>query len=141
MTRFVGVCLLLVVAGCGPGVDPKAPKLQPVKGTITLDGKPLANADIIFIPTAGGVESSGHSNAEGQYELSIRNQSGAVAGNHRVAISKRVREDGSEFPQDRSNMGVGKEILPMKYTSQSLTELTAKVDEGENEIDFALKSK
>ncbi|MSR60131.1 MAG: carboxypeptidase regulatory-like domain-containing protein [Planctomycetaceae bacterium] len=131
----------MVQAGCGGGVDPKAPKFEPVTGIVTLDDEPLNSADIVFIPTNGQTESSGRANAEGKYTLSIRNHKGAVAGTYKVTISKRVREDGSEFPEDRSNMGIGKEILPFKYVDRANTELTAQVDAGDNEINFDLKSK
>jgi hypothetical protein len=141
MVRYACACLLLSSIGCFGGVDPKAPKLQPVTGFVRLDGEPLNNADIMFLPLAGDLEASGRSDAEGKYELHVRTKNGAVAGNYKVTISKRVREDGSEFPEDRSNMGIGKESLPMKYVDRNLTDLTAEVTEGENQIDFDLNSK
>ncbi len=137
------LCLfgMLLTAGCMGGVDPKAPKLEPVTGVVRLNGEPLKNADIMFLPTASNLEASGRSDDEGKYELHVRTKNGAVAGTYKVTISKRVREDGSEFPEDRSNMGVGKESLPVKYVDRNSTDLTAEVIEGANEIDFDLQSK
>jgi len=40
------LCLLL--GGCSSG--PPGPKLVPASGTVTLDDKPLASADVMFIP-------------------------------------------------------------------------------------------
>jgi len=141
MVRRICFLPLILAVGCLGGVDPRQPKVEPVTGIVTLDSKPLKNADIMFIPTNGQIEAGGRTDAEGKYTLIVRNQGGAVAGDYKVTISKRTREDGSEFPEDRSAMGVGKESLPPKYVDRILTQLTAKVGPGENKIDFDLKSK
>lgn len=140
MIRSVCVAALLFAAGC-QGHDPKAPKLEPVTGVVRLDGDPIKNADVMFLPTNGNLEASGRSNDDGKYELFVQGKKGAVAGTYKVTVSKRVREDGSEFPDDRSEMGMGKETMPARYLDRVLTELTAEVAEGENEIDLDLKLK
>ncbi len=67
------------VAGCGGGGGPDT---ADVSGTITLDGKPLAGADVHFI--GENFAGYGKTNAEGKYEL----VQGALAGDNKVTISK-----------------------------------------------------
>jgi hypothetical protein len=141
MVRRICVLPLILAVGCLGGVDPKQPKVEPVTGVVTLDSQPLKNADIVFIPTGGQIEAGGRTDAEGKFTLIVRNQVGAVAGDYKVTISKRTRDDGSEFPENRENVGAGKESLPPKYVDRILTELKAKVGPGENKINFDLKSK
>ena len=51
--------VLLISAGCG------SPGLQPVSGRITLDGDPVANAEVVFAPmqTEGKANAGPHSKA------------------------------------------------------------------------------
>ena len=44
-TLFLGLACL----GCGPG----GPEIASVEGKVTLDGKPLPNAAVVFIPENG----------------------------------------------------------------------------------------
>ncbi|WP_425618835.1 hypothetical protein NA78x_002551 [Anatilimnocola sp. NA78] len=50
--RFLVVATLLLMlagfAGCGPAAT-KLPPLAPVKGTVKLDGKPMATGEIVFV--------------------------------------------------------------------------------------------
>src|SRR5581483_2223328 len=134
----VGVLLPLVaLQGCsGSGV-----KYAPVSGKVTMDGKPLAKVNVIFIPlpqpgsdvagdTAGGV-----TDENGQYTLQTMTRDGmrdgAQVGKHRVSISlQETRGEG-----DRS---ITREKLPKRYNQE--TELRADVTPGGNQLDFELKS-
>lgn len=81
---------LMLLAGCGGG-----PKLVSVSGRVTMGGKPLANATVIFEPiaAAAGTEAGGgaygRTNADGRYSLKyvLDDRAGAVAGEHRVTIT------------------------------------------------------
>ncbi len=124
-------CVLTVVAlaGCG-GADRDLPELGQVSGTITLDGKPLQNADIMFEPTEKGGLSSGSTNDEGRYELHYRRGvKGAAVGKHIVRI---------ECLEGAEQMGgQGGLLIPAKYNSEST--LTAEVKPGDNpNVDFHL---
>src|SRR5439155_21810734 len=63
---------VLITTGCGSGN-----KVVPVSGTVTLDGKPLANAHVAFQPEApkgsqnAGVGSYGVTDASGKYTLKM----------------------------------------------------------------------
>ncbi len=117
------VCLLLL-SGCSRS---DRPPLGMVSGVVTLDGKPLANARVIFEPTEGGRASTGLTNAKGEYELIyIRQDKGAKLGPHRVRVSV-TNPDAAKA-----------ELLPGRYNAQ--TTLRADVKPGHNKIDFPLTS-
>jgi len=93
--------LLVLIVGCSEG-----PKLAPVSGIVTLDGKPYANAAVSFQPIGGkGNESPGRgsmalTDKDGRFVLLYENvQKGAVVGKHNVRIST-MPGKGSTFPPD-----------------------------------------
>ena len=117
-----------ILSGCAGGdVGIKPPPLGKVRGTITLDGDPLADALVQFDPgTARG--SSGMTDGEGVYKLSFDEKTeGAAVGEHKVRIMTKVAA------------GEGAERVPAKYNEKS--ELKATVEEGDNSLDFDLSSK
>ena len=118
------VGLVLFASGCSQG---DRPELAPVSGTITLDGKPLKNATVIFKP-ATGKASRAFTDQQGHYELAyLRDIMGAKLGQHIVGITT-------------TNMEAGiPELVPVRYNKE--TELSAEVKPGNNEFDFSLKTK
>lgn len=116
------VLLTGLVSGCGTS---STPELAPVRGTVTLDGQPLAGATVIFEPTDGGRSSHGQTDAEGKYRLNyIRDIQGAKVGSHYVSITT----------ASEANLV---ERLPAGYNRQ--TTLTATVTAGKNDCDFELR--
>jgi hypothetical protein len=139
------LCLLLLTpGGCGKGKD--LPDLAPVTGTVTLDGQPLAEAEITFTPigTTAGLGSEGRTAGDGKYQLkAVRRGAGAAAGQYKVVISKRVMPDGSVVrpsPDTPPIMSPGKELLSPQYSDPAQTTLTATVPAGGGTIDFPLKT-
>jgi hypothetical protein len=134
--RLLLLCLgaLLLAPGIGCGV--KLPPLGRVRGLVTLDGKPVPNADVCFL-AADGAASFACTDDQGRYELSYPvakgKGAGAMIGKHRVVINTIRPNDGS-LPAP----AVPPVPIPACYNSQ--TTLTADVKPGENEINFALKS-
>jgi hypothetical protein len=141
MARSVAaVSILLAVIGCGP----KARELAPVSGKVMLDGRPLINANVAFIPqatagTVGHVTSRGRTDAQGKYTLKTAESSprdGAVVGKHRVQISTKVSDASAEYTEDQGSK-TPVERVPAKYNSQ--TELSRDVPrEGSSEMNFEL---
>jgi hypothetical protein len=81
--KVVPILLLFALAGCRDG----GRQVAPVHGRITLDGRPLANADVQFQPDGSLRASSGRTDADGHYELMYkRGQPGAIVGPHTVRI-------------------------------------------------------
>lgn len=89
ITAFTALVLgTLAVAGCGGG-----PKLAPVSGIVTVDGKPYPNAVVSFQPVAmkngdnPGRGSVGKTDKDGKFTLKYEGQEpGAVVGKHVVRI-------------------------------------------------------
>jgi hypothetical protein len=130
--RFFSLLVLVVlsctIAGCGP----TGPKLYPVKGTVTWNGEPLPEGDIIFTPaTPGDVEDAGKV-VGGKFAFEAR------PGAKKVKITAN-RSEGPVDPQ----MGLAPRVqyIPPKYSSAEKTTLTAEVTEtGKNEFEFTLTS-
>jgi hypothetical protein len=120
------ICLVLLVmsfAGCGK----TGSELAPVTGRITLDGKPLASADILFQPAGSKPPSAGRTNADGRYELAYkRGVMGGTVGSNSVRIT--ISSDVVANPPN----------IPARYNNES--ELTKEVTSGPNEFNFDLTS-
>lgn len=143
------LCLSMTI-GCGES----GPSLGKVTGKVTLDGKPVANAIVSFVPEDGRRASSATTNADGIYNLAYISQEGAVIGKHKVSVTStpeattQTMEDipsddprYAEMMQSRQsdyNTGKVKEKIPASYNSK--TELVYEVKSGSNTIDLPLTS-
>ena len=102
-------------------------------GTVTLDGAPLKEASISFVPTDGGATAYGQVK-DGAFALSTGSKDGLKAGKYRVSISA------STIPQ----MGTkeqAKLMTPKKYASPETSGLEEVVKSGSNSFKFELSSK
>jgi hypothetical protein len=131
LTFALAICFALV--GCGEGDPP----LVPVSGFVTLDGKPLKDATVEFLPESGW-GSMGKTDDIGHYELLYRvRKNGAIIGQHKVRISTKIEED-SDSADPVVQKG-RKESVPARYNTA--TTLEANVEPGESvELNFDLKS-
>ena len=122
--------VLLVLFGCG-----RAPVPVPVQGTVTLDGKPLAEGKIFFI-FAGKVPES-LDVKDGRYAGKV------LPGARRVEIAAyRLKEIPADIPKSmHALIEPGREnYLPDRYHRDS--DLTANVTAaGENDFTFTLVSR
>ena len=119
----LGAVALLV--GCGN------PKLGDVRGVITLDGKPLPDAFVRFVPVNEGASSFGKTASDGSYRMKFSDkENGAFIGSNHVVIGTGdVKAD---------NSGSTPELVPNVYNDK--TTLIADVKKGRNTFDFDLKS-
>lgn len=132
---FLVSCAVILGSGCGKQGAP----LGTVRGTVTFDGDPLANARVVFRP-AEGRTSVGTTDQDGRYALSLSpTRKGALVGEHSVAITWEppdLKDADQRSPADLKTPSI---MLPARYNSQ--TTLSANVKPGENSIDFDLRSK
>lgn len=129
----VGILLLAVTClGCRPG----GPEIAFVEGKIIMDGKPLANATVVFIPE-NGRPAGATTDSEGYYVLNFtEGREGAIPGKNSVRIT--TLRDADETPDGKPIPG-SPETIPMKYNIQSELEFT--VEPGKKNIaNFDLKS-
>jgi hypothetical protein len=138
------IAIVLCVAGCGQK-NPNLPAQYPVSGTVTLDGKPLAGAGVMFLPRGEtrGTGAMGTTDEAGKYTLKTDyGGPGAPEGEFAVTISKLINKDGTPYvPNPDVAEAGGRETLPARYSDSMKTELTAQVGKEGNTIDFELKSK
>lgn len=140
---------IVLIAGCEAEAEraPEPPKLVPVQGTVTVDGKPLAGAVVVFLPafSDAGTHSVGETDRDGVYKLATLYQPGAGVGDYRVIVSHVVDADGTvaslaarsgEYVPPEVNHG--QELVPPRYSDVSKTELRASVRPGTGSINLDL---
>ena len=129
-------------AGCGgSGVA----GLLTVEGEVTYDGKPVANAAILFIPEKGQ-SAYGVTDSRGHYMLTTRAPGdGALPGGYRVTVSAVVQEGGHAVDErgledtSRPERPVTiRRLVPEVYSDPNRSGLTAVVAPENRKHDFAL---
>ena len=143
LVALVGSLLLLV--GCGDGDT--GPATVPVSGTLTLDGNPVAGAEVTFVHEAFAAFAT--TDSEGRYEL----VPGAVVGENKVVVSKweggpegveGEEDDGLDAEQMRmmaetGGAGMPKQMMPEEHSREATTGLSFDVPEdGSDAADFDL---
>jgi hypothetical protein len=89
--RIVGVAIILCLPGL-VGCGSEGAEYVPVSGVVTLDGKPLAGAGVLFEPKRNAEQqargSSGKTDGSGRFQLEAakRGVVGAAPGLHTVQI-------------------------------------------------------
>ena len=105
------------------GCRKSGPELAPVSGRVTLAGKPLENADVVFQPDNGKSPAFGRTDSEGRYELAYkRGVMGGPVGQNTVQI--RVSRELVRNPP----------LIAARFNSKS--ELRREVKAGQNEFNF-----
>lgn len=131
--------LVMVAAGCSPDGFRRVK----VKGVVTLEGKPLANADLRFLPLADrGDEAIGLSGADGSFTLASARHgiAGAVPGEYAVIVNLPEFELQPVDPAEGTAVAppAGKNPIPAVYRSQSQTPLRVTIPEGGGSITIEL---
>jgi hypothetical protein len=154
MTRWglTGIALTgLLAAGCARG-----PEFVAVEGTVTLNGKPLPEVEVVFLPDSGagnpGPRSAAYTDQQGRYKLFCdqSGRTGTVAGPTRVCVIDitavvsladmpgawrpvvfRGRRDGRPGATTRTRSRV-----PPAYGSVARTPLRVVVAPGQTVFDF-----
>jgi hypothetical protein len=130
--RAVAWLAVLTLAGCGP----TGPEIASVSGRVTMDGKPLANATIIFVPE-NGRPAGGKTDADGNYFLHFsQGRKGAIPGKNMIRFTTlsdpTPGEDGKSIPGT-------KETIPPKYNAESMLEFIVEPNKR-NVANFDLQS-
>jgi len=121
------IFVVLTVAMLSFACRQRGPQLGEVQGTVTLDGRPLVQATVIFEPKAGGHASKAITDASGRYQLVyLRDTTGALVGSHIVKVITASEDN----PKER---------IPARYNKQST--LIADVVSGTNEYNVSLTSR
>lgn len=166
MNRLNGFCLSLVAMFCVTWITGCSGEshmtTEPVQGIVTLDGQPVADATVMFVPvTQGqGLSATGQTDAQGVYRLTAANSqdttakagAGTLPGEYFVGVLKSV----SETPmseEEAFEKGVKYEplppgqtpkvnhVVPQKFNDPKNSGIKVTVKEGENDIPIVLSSK
>ena len=135
--RLFCFCSLLcaaILVGCD-----QAPELGHVTGTVTMDGKPLGEVRVLFVPEPDdegeGIYSDCYTGEDGKYDLIYSSDSevrGATVGPHTVAV-----ED-AQAEESRGSMAIR---VPDRFSSAVRSPLKFDVKTGENTYDIEIPRK
>ena len=150
---LLGLLLLVAVVGCG---DSSGPSLYPVKGKLTLYGKPYPKGIVTFTPKEGGPSATSVTDENGDFELWSTGKKGAVMGQHSVSVTtvmEPVKDAGPVAPTSSDDPSYAKQVfggpasykaakeqkdpIPEKYNKSSV--LVNEVKSGSNVINLDLK--
>jgi hypothetical protein len=135
------VCLgALALCGCSRGLP-----MGQVDGTVRLDGAPIADAMVTFIPADRKLpQSTGFTDSDGHFQLRCSNGTiGAAVGEHRVIVI-----DGARAPsgkgRDDDELPEGKHVpvsrVPLKYARPDKTPLRQSVEKGPQEVAIEIET-
>ena len=132
-----GTVVGLIACGCSSGES----EFVPVRGTVLLDGKPLALKQVVFSPEAGtpGLGSGAMTQADGSFELlatvggAVKTIKGARPGEYRVTVVEPASDSTGELA--KPNEGVR---IPTVYNRRQTTPLVVTVGREQDVIDIEL---
>ncbi|QDT41737.1 hypothetical protein Pan241w_18000 [Gimesia alba] len=139
--------LSILFYSCGGSEKVVPDKLTEVSGVVTLDGKSLASASVIFTPYSGtkGNGAFGVTDSDGKYTLQHKSgKPGIEPGKYYVIFSKWAMPNGSPIPAGKSAADVeAKQVIPKKYlaVTKAGRKNIAEVTGNASSFDFDLKSK
>lgn len=129
---FASILSLLMISGCASS----GPEIAYVEGRVTMDGKPLADATVVFVPE-NGRPSGATTDEDGHYVLNFaQGRKGAIPGNSSVRIMTMRDADQDENGQTIPGR---KETVPERYNTD--TTLTFDVEANKTNVaNFELES-
>lgn len=117
--------LLVLVAGCSKGKP-----VGDVQGKVTVNGQPLAEGAVRFIPVNGDTAATGGLIRNGEFQVEV------PVAKQRVEISSNIVDKEKTPPNATADQIVMKSLVPARYNSQS--NVTLDVVSGVNEVEYKL---
>jgi len=130
---YPAVFLIGLLAGCGNSGN-SVPSAE-VTGTVTLDGQPLADAEVQLVPKSSelGLHTA-KTDASGHFRITQDAKNNPVKpGSYAVLVSKVTGGNDPNAPG--GGMDAQKNEVPAVYQDRNKTPLTAEVREGANALD------
>ena len=126
-----------IAAGCS---DPNG--LAPVEGVVVMDGEPVRDAAVMFIPQKGGRPAWALTDEAGEFKLTTyKKQDGALIGPHRVAVTKVVEESvggPKRFASDADE--ISSELIGRRRTREVWVVPQRYSDANNSGIEFTVES-
>ncbi len=146
----------IAVVGCGGA---STLDTHPVEGVVTLDGEPVPNATVMFVPVdeQQGLSATGITDQSGVYTLTAvgtgedvaRAGGGTLPGEYQIGVIK-TEVESYLSEEEAMEQGIPYEppplepkvdhIVPLRYNLPQRSGLTATVTEGKNNIPIELTS-
>lgn len=140
-------CKLMFAGGCDSS---SGPKVHPVNGKLTIDGKPPSGVTITFHPVdASGEAASGRVDEQGNFKLYSGNQGreGAAIGKYKVVLTQTTAasagaadymkggpKKGRDSTGGAAVPGMPAATFPKEYMSATTSPKEVEVTSGTNEI-------
>jgi hypothetical protein len=140
--RVTVALTLLLVGACRSG--PNWKYNEQVEGTVKIDGVPVPNVMVRFVPddpTVQGPASSGYTDEKGHFTLTCENQkAGAIIAKHNVLIVAGRSGPADELEgKGRGAPAAGKRVfVPPVYSNPLQTPLQVEVTPDKHTYDLAL---
>lgn len=136
MIAFTSAALFLsTTLGCGGPADGRIS----VTGTVTFDGEPLADGEIVFYKGAGAAGMGGIQDGSFSVQQSAASV-GMQPGTYDVAVMSWIVEPGESSPEGEILSIEGESRIPRKYNETTTSGLTAEVSEANSQLTFELLS-
>ncbi|HUP80470.1 MAG TPA: carboxypeptidase-like regulatory domain-containing protein [Pirellula sp.] len=150
-------CTTFSMLGCGNGLPPT----YPVTGTVTLDGKPVEGANVVFKSAIDSNSASAMTDANGKYSLTTLSKGdGARVGSYSIIVTKFNNPDAKNPPPVATSMEEGMRAnaeaqmkakkaglvvstnaIAKKFESEETSGLKFTVEAKPNSFDIAVTSK
>jgi hypothetical protein len=146
MTRPALIALAVALAGCSA----PPPAVVPAAGIVLLNGEPLPNARVEFVPMTPGLGAeyiaTGTTNETGRFTLTCKGQPGACSGENRVTVADadppadaRGQSADAQAKLTRFYAALKNRPIPAAYGNAAQTPLVVTVAAGQAEYKLELK--
>jgi hypothetical protein len=151
----VAATALLVMSAAGCGSSTPAPETAPVSGVVKLDGSPVPDLRVSFVPIDGTPGRGGwtKTDGDGRYDMrtpwirsglmgmSVTWLEGLPPGRYRAVVSRRIHADGSPMRDDETPLeSPAAETIAAAYSNEITGTLTADVTAAGGTFDWDVKS-
>ena len=130
LSRFWPVLMAFVLVGCS-GSSGRDEPTGTVSGSVTYKGNPVASASIFFVNPEAGTGGGGTLDSEGKFAFSKP----IPTGEYKVFLGPPEEQ---LMPDGQPKQGPAPKV-PQKYLSEATTDVTVKVNEGDNQLPIELK--
>ena len=128
LVRVLTLVLFIALTGCGDGKGT-------VQGTVTLDGRPVADGAITFVKTDGELVREGAVIRDSKFQARVPPGKYKIEVNAQKVVGK-TKERGKDGVLEEVDMT--EELFPERYNTK--TELTEEIKSGRNTMNLDLQS-
>ncbi len=140
-SRICGLsCLVLSVLVLVSGCPSDGPKTVPVKGTLTIDGKPATDVSITLAGPDPTVPAASGKVENGSFTLfcGTEGKPGAVPGKYKVVLSANAAVSPAMYQSGGGDPRKAKLPFPEKYKAAGTSDKEVEITNGSNELNITI---